>query len=167
MNHYLLSQPPCWLWHAAEELLHLPDGVDVHLHHEGPLPHRHGVLQASHQQQSGPVRVHCFFLRFVYVRHATGLVKEGTRLLHWLTVVFIAAFSINLMLMWPVRCKQHLEYINIRLYQHPTHTLGTSGEATSTWTRWRGSYAPGAASPPSPTPTRPSWSSRSSPSCCW
>ena len=60
------------------------------------------------RQQSGPARVHCFFLRFVYVRHATGLVKEGTRLLHWLTVVFIAAFSINLMLMWPVRCKQHL-----------------------------------------------------------
>ena len=71
-------------------------------------------------QQSGPVRVHCFFLRFVYVRHATGLVKEGTRLLHWLTVVFIAAFSINLMLMWPVRCKQHLEYINTISYPLPT-----------------------------------------------
>ena len=23
--------------------------MDVHLHHEGPLPHRHGVLQASLQ----------------------------------------------------------------------------------------------------------------------
>ena len=74
-------------------------------------------------QQSEPARVHCFFLRFVYVRHATGLVKEGTRLLHWLTVVFIAAFSINLMLMWPVRCKQRLKYINIITYPLPTHTI--------------------------------------------
>ena len=48
----------------------------------------------------------------MYVRHATGLVKEGTRLLHWLTVVFIAAFSINLMLMWPVRCKQHFIFLS-------------------------------------------------------
>ena len=41
--------------------------------------------------------------RFVYVRYATGLVNEGTKLLHLATSLFITTFTINLLFMWTVR----------------------------------------------------------------
>ena len=40
--------------------------------------------------------------RFIYVRYATGLVKEGTKLLHLATSLFITAFIINLLCIWTV-----------------------------------------------------------------
>jgi len=41
--------------------------------------------------------------RFVYMRYANDLLKEGRKLLHWLTHIFVGAFIMNLLLIWPVK----------------------------------------------------------------
>ena len=33
-----------------------------------------------------------YIIRFIYVRYASGLVKEGIKLLHWLTILLITIF---------------------------------------------------------------------------
>ena len=40
--------------------------------------------------------------RFIYIRYATSLVKEGTKLLHLATSLFITTFSMNLMCIFTV-----------------------------------------------------------------
>ena len=42
-------------------------------------------------------------LRFIYVKYAHLLMKEGVRLLHWLTLIFITILSLHLTFMWPFR----------------------------------------------------------------
>ena len=38
----------------------------------------------------------CLLLRFVYVRYALGLVKDGTKLLHWIVIIYVRkGFKIN------------------------------------------------------------------------
>ena len=37
------------------------------------------------------------------MRYANGLLKEGRKLLHWLTHIFVGAFILNLLLIWPVK----------------------------------------------------------------
>ena len=44
-----------------------------------------------------------WIFRFVYMRYANGLLKEGRKLLHWLTHLFVGAFILNLLLIWPVK----------------------------------------------------------------
>ena len=41
--------------------------------------------------------------RFIYIRFATELVRDGVKLLHWLTFIFIVTFSTNLSLIWQVK----------------------------------------------------------------
>ena len=42
-------------------------------------------------------------LRFAYMRYANGLLKEGRKLLHWLTHILVGAFIVNFLLIWPVK----------------------------------------------------------------
>ena len=44
-----------------------------------------------------------FLFRFIYIRYAPGLIKEGLQLLHWLTFIFISAFCFHIHLIYPVR----------------------------------------------------------------
>ena len=37
----------------------------------------------------------CIFIRFAYVRYASGLVKEGVKLLHQLAIIFFVIFCIK------------------------------------------------------------------------
>ena len=37
------------------------------------------------------------------MRYANDLLKEGRKLLHWLTHIFVGAFIMNLLLIWPVK----------------------------------------------------------------
>ena len=66
------------------------------------LPHCNAILQVkSDSFIKNLASKSCF--RFVYVRYASGLVKEGVKLLHQLAVVFIAVFCIkrNIIILWP------------------------------------------------------------------
>ena len=40
------------------------------------------------------------FFRFIYIRYASGLIKEGAKLLHRLICLFIGFFSLQLVLIW-------------------------------------------------------------------
>ena len=42
-------------------------------------------------------------LRFACMRYANGLLKEGRKLLHWLTHIFVRGFIVNFLLIWPVK----------------------------------------------------------------
>ena len=37
------------------------------------------------------------------MRYANGLLKEGRKLLHWLTHIFVRGFIVNFLLIWPVK----------------------------------------------------------------
>ena len=37
------------------------------------------------------------------MRYANGLLKEGKKLLHWLTLIFLIAYILNIVLIWPVK----------------------------------------------------------------
>ena len=42
------------------------------------------------------------FCRFIYIRHARGLIKEGKRLFHWLVIVLVTCFSLQLLFFYPL-----------------------------------------------------------------
>ena len=48
------------------------------------------------------IKLKYLLFRFIYVRYATGLVNEGTKLLHLATSLFITTFTINLLFIWTV-----------------------------------------------------------------
>ena len=54
--------------------------------------------------QRGVYHVGLVFCRFIYVRLASGLVKDGAKMLHWVTIIIITVFILLQDLMWPVRC---------------------------------------------------------------
>ena len=41
--------------------------------------------------------------RFIYVRYASGLLKEGLSLLHWLTLTMMTILCINTTIIYPLR----------------------------------------------------------------
>ena len=53
--------------------------------------------------QRGFIHFGLVFCRSIYIRLASGLVKDGIKLLHGLTIIFITVFSLQIQLMWPVR----------------------------------------------------------------
>ena len=50
-----------------------------------------GVLQVRYPK----IARTCLCFRFIYVRHGSSLVKEGTKLLHLLSSVFVIIYIIN------------------------------------------------------------------------
>ena len=44
-----------------------------------------------------------FLCRFIYVRYASGLLKEGLSMLHWLTMILMTLLCINTIIIYPIR----------------------------------------------------------------
>ena len=52
--------------------------------------------------------LHNVYYRFIYVCYASGLLKEGVTLLHWIVMLVCTIMCINSTIVHPIRCTVQL-----------------------------------------------------------
>ena len=48
--------------------------------------------------------------RFIYIRYAAEVIKEGLTLLHLLTLIFITVFCVHITMIYPVRLVKNMDF---------------------------------------------------------
>ena len=71
---------------------------------------------------------HSCISRFMYVRHATGLLEDGISLLHWATLIFISFFCVHIMLIHPMRCCSVQFVFGLLIIKHTLMQIGHKWE---------------------------------------